>query len=93
MNKLPFTTEHHEFYVTYTRDHADVFIPVTDESESGLFNNPIGYNELHEIVQTAKTYGINTVTINTQYGVDVHSHSLKTNPIFRGVSINKINNI
>jgi hypothetical protein len=47
-------------------------------------------DDVLSIIETAKVKGITTVTLHTNYGVAIHSHTLKTAKRFNGFYINKL---
>ncbi len=57
-----------EYYIGYNKRTAAICAIITDENN--CFIDKAG---LHEMADTAKYYGINHITLFTNYGIEIHS--------------------
>ena len=88
MNQLPYCTENgHEYFTNSTG--KTVFINCHNDNDSEVMANPISPKDLQQMIETAKTFGIEKIELHTNYGIDLHSRKLKTNPIYKGLKICK----
>jgi len=86
---LPYcTTNGHEYLVDRAGGSAFINCFMYD-NDSELISNPVSLADLKEMMETAKTFGIEKIELYTNYGVDIHSHTLKTNPIYKNLKIVK----
>jgi pyridoxine 5'-phosphate synthase PdxJ len=87
-SKLNYCTENgHEFYVEANKNTA--IINCIADNDAEIIGNPIQPSDLKEMIETAKTHGIEFVELHTNFGIDVHTHTLKTAKSYNNLSIVK----
>ncbi len=87
--QLPYCTDNgHEYTVSYKGGAAHVICNSEDNTADPM--ELITEDDVLSIIETAKVKGITTVTLHTNYGVAIHSHTLKTAKRFNGFYINKL---
>lgn len=88
-NALPFTTENHEYYISWDKTTATIKCKFQNEDEA--FSNPISLDEFKEMVYTAATAGIKEVCFNSNYSIQVHSYTWKEYAKELNIKLTKIN--
>ena len=83
------TDNGHEFYVSTNNNVA--IINCIGYNDAEITGNPIQSSDVKEMIETAKTYGIEFVELHTNFGIDIHSHTLKTAKAYNNFSIKKLN--
>lgn len=86
-NILPYCTESgHEFTINQIGNKSIILCFSTDEE---VENNNISKESLIEMIESAKTFGIEKVELHTNYAIEVHSHTLKSSKCFQNFKIVK----
>jgi len=89
--QLPYCTDNgheYEIHINSITNTAHVHCKTQDNTADPM--ELITEKDVLDIIETAKTYGIKNVVLHTNYGVAIHSHTLKTAKRFNGFSINKL---
>ena len=87
-NSLPYLTETgHEYFINWNKKTANISCMDGEGQIDGLPN--LSKEDVSEMIETAKILGVDTVVLNTNFGVDIHSHTLKTSKAFANFTINK----
>lgn len=76
--------------VCFANGKKTAIIKCFAETDEEVFNT-IQPSELLEMIETAKTYGIENVELHTNFSVDIHSHTLKTSKRYANFKIVKTN--
>lgn len=85
-NFLPYLTENgHEFFIKWENKIAHV----TCHNDADITDN-LSNKDIDCIIESAMVMGIEKVVLNTDYGVDIHTHSLKTNAKYKDFKLNKL---
>ena len=85
--QLPYTTDNHEFTISWDKTKATIFCKFKNEAEA--FDNPITLDEFKEMILTASNKEIKTIDFKTNYGIDVHRHTWKEIGKKYGIKITK----
>lgn len=88
--QLPFTTDNHEFHISWDKTKATIVCKFKNEVEA--FDNPIRLEEFKEMILSASTKGVKTIDFNTNYSIEVHSHQWNEIGKQYGVKITRISN-
>ena len=85
-NYLPYLTRNgHEFFIKWENKVAHVTCHNEWSTDENLSSEDIDY-----MIQTAMIMGIENMVLNTDYGVDIHTHTLKTNAKYKNFKLNKL---
>jgi hypothetical protein len=87
--QLPYCTDNgHEYTISYKGGAAHVLCNSNNNTADPM--ELITEDDVLSIIETAKVKGITTVTLHTNYGVAIHTHTLKTAKSFHGFYLNKL---
>jgi hypothetical protein len=86
-SELPYTTDNHEFHISWDRNNA--YIKILCKNEHEAFNNPILLEEFREMIITASTKEVKEVVIDTMYSIEVHSKQWKETESYHNIKISK----
>ena len=86
-NYLPYLTKNgHEFYIKWESKVAHV----TCHNEDGNITENLSEQDIAYMMETVMILGTESMVLNTNYGVDIHSHTLATNPKYKAFRLNKL---
>ena len=89
--QLPYCTDNgHEYEIHINPIDNTAHVHCKIEGNTAPDMELITENDALDIIEAAKTYGIKTVILHTDYGVAIHSYTLKTAKRFKGFYINKL---
>ena len=88
--QLPFTTDNHEFHISWDKSKATIVCKFKNEVEA--FDNPIRLEEFKEMILTASTKGVKTIDFNANYSIEVQRHQWSEISKQYGVKITRISN-
>lgn len=87
IGNLAYCTEDGIEYFIGLKDNQALVTVFSDDDRDTM--EGISKEAVKEMILTAKTYGINTVIIDTNFGVNIHSKDLKTVSAYKGLHIVK----
>jgi len=89
-NKLPYTTDHHEFTISWDKSKATIVCKF--ENQADAFENPITLNEFKEMIETACIKGIKKVDFNSNYSIELQRNQWAEIGKKYGIKLTRISN-
>ena len=87
---LPYCTDNgHEYYIHFDPKNKTAGVTCKTENNTAPETQEITEKDVLCIIETAKTFGIERVILYTNYGIGIHSRTLKTANRFKDFKIVK----
>lgn len=90
MNQLPYTTDNHEYFITFDKTKATIVCKFDNQMEA--LENPVTLEEFREMILTACIKGIKKVDFNCNYSIEVHRYHWGETAKKYGIKLTRISN-
>jgi len=90
MKQLPYTTNNHEYFITFDKSKATIVCKWEEPAEA--FENPVTLSEFKEMILTASIKGVKKIDFNCNYSIELQRTQWAEISKKYGVKITRISN-
>ena len=90
MNQLPYTTDTHEYFITFEKSKATIVCKFDNSDEA--FSNPVTLAEFIEMIETASIKGVKSIDFNCNYSIEVQRYYWAETAKKYGIKLTRISN-